>query len=43
MKLIIINDNSSLKRLILFESSNGNEWGKIEIEDHRTEIQQLIS
>lgn len=37
------NDNSSLKRLIMFESFNDKEWGKAEIEDHEKEIKELIS
>jgi uncharacterized protein with ParB-like and HNH nuclease domain len=36
------NDNSSLKRLIMFESFE-NEWGEEQIKKHKNEINDLIS
>lgn len=36
------NDNSSLKRIIMFESFENNEWGEIQIKNHEKEIMELI-
>lgn len=36
-------DNSSLKRLIMFETYHGNNYGKAEIESHEKEIMELIN
>lgn len=37
------NDNSSLKRLIMFESFENDKWEKKQIENHKKEIQELIN
>lgn len=35
-------DNSSLKRLIMFESFENDKWGEVEIKKHQKEIQSLL-
>lgn len=35
-------DNSSLKRLIMFQSFNDEKWGIEQIEKHKTDIEKLI-
>lgn len=36
-------DNSSLKRLIMFESFENDKWGEEQIERHKQEIEELIN
>jgi hypothetical protein len=42
-KNMFLHDNSSLKRLIMFESYENDKWGVEQINKHKTEIQLLIN
>jgi len=42
-KIRFAGKNSSLKRLIMFESFENDKWGKEQIEKHQKEIQELIN
>ncbi|AEJ20891.1 DUF262 domain-containing protein [Gracilinema caldarium] len=41
-KKLFQDDNSSLKRLIMFESFENNTWGKEQIRKHQEEIKKLV-
>ena len=41
-KKLFHNDNTSLKRIIMFESFENDKWEPKQIEKHKTEIMQLI-
>jgi hypothetical protein len=41
-KKLFQDDNSSLKRLIMFESFENNTWNEKQIVDHQKEIEELI-
>lgn len=42
-KKMFLHDNSSLKRLIMFESYENDKWETEQINKHKTEIENLIS
>lgn len=42
-KKMFLPDNSSLKRLIMFESYENDKWGEVQIKKHEEEIQVLIN
>lgn len=42
-KKMFQHDNSSLKRLIMFESFENDKWGEEQIKKHQEEIQELIN
>lgn len=41
-KKMFLHDNSSLKRLIMFESFENDKWGEEQIKKHQVEINELI-
>ena len=42
-KIRFAGKNSSLKRLIMFESFDNDKWGEEQIKNHEEEIQELIN